>query len=82
MAVAAENTCSAYEALLRLLTSDELAAAAKKKLSAFQELIAGLMREASGVSPAELARHTLEASGYEKVLRAEDNSEADARLGT
>ncbi|MGC4090307.1 MAG: UvrD-helicase domain-containing protein [Polyangiaceae bacterium] len=81
MATAAENTLSAFDALQNLLKGDELAAAAKKKLGAFLELMQGLMREATQVSPSELARRTLEASGYEKVLRAEDSSEADARLG-
>jgi DNA helicase-2/ATP-dependent DNA helicase PcrA len=81
MAVAAENTQSAYEALLSLLQGDELGAAAKKKLSAFRELVTGLMRDAGSESPSELARRTLDLSGYEQVLRAEDTAEADARLG-
>ncbi|MFZ5890974.1 MAG: ATP-dependent helicase [Myxococcota bacterium] len=81
MAVAAENTSSAYDALLQLLKGEELGQAAKKKLTAFNELVTGLMRDAANVSPSDLARSTLEQSGYEKVLRAEDTAEADARLG-
>ncbi len=81
LAVAQENTISAFEAMKRLLKSEELGAGPKKKLAAFAELISGLSQKAESTGPAELARQVLQASGYEKTLREEDSAEADARLG-
>jgi DNA helicase-2/ATP-dependent DNA helicase PcrA len=81
LSTAAENTCSAFEAIRLLLDSDELGTAAQKKLSAFSDLVARLTKEAESLGPAELAQRVIEASGYEEALRKEDNAEGDARLG-
>jgi DNA helicase-2/ATP-dependent DNA helicase PcrA len=81
LAVAAENTCSAFDAMQVLLRGDELGTGPKKKLGAFQELMKTLFASAAELTPTELARRTLEASGYEQALRKEDSAEADARLG-
>jgi DNA helicase-2/ATP-dependent DNA helicase PcrA len=81
LSVAAENTCSAFDAMNSLLKGDELGTGPKKKLAAFQALMSELMRVALELGPTELARRTLEASGYEQALKHEDSAEADARLG-
>jgi DNA helicase-2/ATP-dependent DNA helicase PcrA len=81
MSVAAENTSSAFDAMNTLLKSDELGTGPKKKLLAFQALMGELWRASQELGPTELARRTLEASGYEQALKQEDSAEADARLG-
>jgi DNA helicase-2/ATP-dependent DNA helicase PcrA len=81
LALAAENTTSASEALSALTQTDELGAAAKKKLSAFRDLLAELSGLASEVSASVLAQRVLDATGYVATLKAEDSAEADARLG-
>ncbi|HET9957295.1 MAG TPA: UvrD-helicase domain-containing protein [Polyangiaceae bacterium] len=78
---AAENTCSAYDALNRLLDHDELQGAARKKLAGFRELIEELRDAARDLSPSKFAKHVLERTGYERLLKEEDSAEADARLG-
>jgi DNA helicase II / ATP-dependent DNA helicase PcrA len=81
LTVAAENTCSVFDAMNSVLNGDELGTGPKKKLSAFQALMKELNQAAQELSPTELARRTLEASGYEQALKQEDSAEADARLG-
>src|SRR5688500_12045594 len=78
---AAEDTSSAFDALDGLLSSDDLGTAVRKKLVQFQALIAGLREQSGKLLPSELARHVLEATGYEAALREDDSAEADARLG-
>ncbi len=81
LSVAAENTSSAFDAIPALLASEELGSAARKKLASFNELVSDLRKRASELGPAELAQHTLAATGYEDALRKEDSAEADARIG-
>jgi DNA helicase-2/ATP-dependent DNA helicase PcrA len=81
LTLAAENTTSAFEAIPALLASDELQSGAKRKLAAFRDLLAELTRARDELSPSELARQVLAASGYEDALREADDAEADARLG-
>jgi DNA helicase-2/ATP-dependent DNA helicase PcrA len=78
---AAEDTTSAFDALEVLIESEELGTGPRKKLAQFRSLILDLRAQAEKLSPSELARHTLEATGYEAALREDDSAEADARLG-
>jgi DNA helicase-2/ATP-dependent DNA helicase PcrA len=64
-----------------LIASDELGKGPKQKLTVFRDLILDLMQAAGKLRASELARRTLEATGYETALRADDTAEADARLG-
>ena len=58
----------------------DVGGAARKKLAAFRELVAGLATEAASLGPRLLAERILEATGYQKLLEAEDSAESDARL--
>jgi DNA helicase-2/ATP-dependent DNA helicase PcrA len=78
---AAEDTTSAFDALDGLLSSDDIGTAVRKKLVQFQALIEDLREQSEKLLPSELARHVLEATGYEAALREDDSAEADARLG-
>ena len=81
IARASEDTTSAFDALSVLLASDEIGTGARKKLVQFQALISELRGQVETLRPSELARHVLDATGYETALRADDSAEADARLG-
>ncbi len=81
LSYAAENTLSAFEALQQLTRGEELGSGPRKKLLAFRELVTGLTSSAHDLLPSELAQRVVELSGYERVLKEEDSSEADARLG-
>ncbi len=80
LALADERGISLYDAVEVGLDAPELGSAARKKLASFRVLITGLAREAAQGSPSEMAARVLDASGYRKVLEAEDSPEADARL--
>jgi DNA helicase II / ATP-dependent DNA helicase PcrA len=71
---------SAYDALEATLASPEIGTAAKKKLQAFGELMEELRDAALSMSPSQLARQVLDASGYRAALKKQDTAEADARL--
>jgi DNA helicase-2/ATP-dependent DNA helicase PcrA len=79
--IAAERALSLGEAIEVAVRDDEVATAAKKKLEAFQKLMAELVRDAPGMRPSELAEEVLERTGYKQMLVAADDAESDARLG-
>jgi DNA helicase II / ATP-dependent DNA helicase PcrA len=79
--IAAESTLSLSEAVTVAIETDQVATAAKKKLEAFQMLMAELKRDAPGLRPSELAEEVLERTGYKQMLVAADDAESDARLG-
>jgi len=77
---AARRGTSGYDAIDAALEGKTLGTAAKKKLSAFRDMIEELRSAANELSPHELAGRVLEESGYRRVLREEDTAESDARL--
>jgi DNA helicase-2/ATP-dependent DNA helicase PcrA len=76
---ATANDVSLWAALSRLDEIGDLSAAARKKLAAFRELMAGLQATA-GTSPAEVTERILVDTGYLKTLEEEDTAESDARV--
>jgi DNA helicase II / ATP-dependent DNA helicase PcrA len=70
---------SLHAALLAMRDDQSQPSAARKKLGAFIELMAGL-RAQSDQRPATLARDALSLTGYIDYLRAEDTVEADTRI--
>jgi DNA helicase-2/ATP-dependent DNA helicase PcrA len=79
VAAAAQGGTSLYTALLGLCEDGSQPSAARKKLTAFVELIAKL-REHMDVGPGTLAREVLLKTGYIAQLRDEDTVEADSRI--
>jgi DNA helicase-2/ATP-dependent DNA helicase PcrA len=79
--LAAERALPLFEALAVAVREDQLPAAAKKKLEAFQQLMRDLARDAPTLRPSELAEEILERTGYKQLLVAADDAESDARLG-
>ena len=78
---ASTQRISLYEALGRLEDfSEDLAAAPKKRLGQFRELLNGLMEEGKGRPPADVLRMVLAKSGFKTALEAEDTAEAEGRL--
>jgi DNA helicase-2/ATP-dependent DNA helicase PcrA len=71
---------SLFDALAEVEQVGDLGAAAKKKLTAFRQLMDAFRARAPHDSPSELLVAVLEASGYLAALRDEDNAEADARV--
>ncbi|WP_437690448.1 ATP-dependent helicase [Sorangium sp. So ce176] len=59
---------------------EPLAAAAKRSLLGFRDLMQGLMQEVPRLSPSELAEEVLARSGYARMLEQDDSVEAEARL--
>lgn len=80
VALADARGSSVFDALRAAAENGEVGTAAKKKLAAFAALIDGLSREAAELSPSVLAGRVLDATGYRKVLDAENTAESDARL--
>jgi DNA helicase II / ATP-dependent DNA helicase PcrA len=58
----------------------EIAAAARKRLGQFQQLLSLLAQEAKDAAPAQVLEAVLSKTGYRAQLRAEDNAESDARM--
>ncbi|MET0390195.1 MAG: UvrD-helicase domain-containing protein [Polyangiales bacterium] len=79
IAAAQSGKTSLYGALLALRDDPSQAAALRKKLGAFVELLDKL-REVAPRGPASLAREVLRSTGYVEQLRAEDTPEADTRI--
>jgi DNA helicase-2/ATP-dependent DNA helicase PcrA len=77
---ATAHDVSLWDALSRVEEIGDLAAAARKKLGAFRDLLAGLRAAQAGASPTEVTERVLVESGYLKVLEAEDTAESDARV--
>jgi DNA helicase-2/ATP-dependent DNA helicase PcrA len=68
-----------FDALSRLEEVGDLAAAAKKKLGAFRDLLESLRKAQAEHAPSELTELLLVQTGYLKALEDEDTAEADAR---
>jgi DNA helicase II / ATP-dependent DNA helicase PcrA len=80
-AYASSQNLSLFAALERLdAFSEDLAAAARKRLGQFRELVLLMKRESEGKSPADVLRIVLTRSGYKKALEDEDTAEAEGRL--
>jgi DNA helicase II / ATP-dependent DNA helicase PcrA len=78
---ASSQRLSLFAALERLdAFSEDLAAAARRRLGQFRELVFLMKREAEGKSPADVLRIVLTRSGYKKALEEEDTAEAEGRL--
>lgn len=80
-ALADEHKVPMLEATTMILQGSSVHSGAKKKLSGFLELVKNLQENASQFSLTELYQHILEESQYVAKLKAEDNPEADARIG-
>ncbi|EYF03006.1 ATP-dependent helicase [Chondromyces apiculatus] len=52
----------------------------RKALLGFRDLMEDLRKKAREASPSQVAEEVLERTGYAKLLKEEDNAEADARL--
>jgi DNA helicase-2/ATP-dependent DNA helicase PcrA len=76
---ATAHDVSVFDALSRLEEMGDLGAAAKKKLSAFRELLEAL-RAASEIAPSEIVGRVLSETGYVRELEKEDTAESDARV--
>jgi DNA helicase-2/ATP-dependent DNA helicase PcrA len=79
VAWATANDLTVFEALARADEVSDLAAAAKKRLRGFRELLDGLREAAEALTPSELLGRVLSETGYLKALEKEDSAEADAR---
>jgi DNA helicase-2/ATP-dependent DNA helicase PcrA len=77
---ATANDRSLFDALARVDEIEDLANAAKKKLTAFRELLGGLSKRVQTASPSELLAAVLESTAYIATLKKEDTAEADARV--
>ncbi len=78
--IASFRSTSGYDAIDAALADSGLGTGAKKKLSAFRDLMETLRDAALGLGPHALAGRVLEETGYRQVLRDADTAEADARL--
>lgn len=68
-----------YDAIVPLVERGGLAGAAKKALTGFREIIEKLREKAATAPPSQVARDTLEATGYARMLDEDDSAESDAR---
>ena len=83
LAFASGRGTSAYEAIVPLCQSSELATAPKKALARFYTLMEELRSDLTGLlppSPRALADRVLDATGYRDWLKADGSAEAEARL--
>jgi DNA helicase-2/ATP-dependent DNA helicase PcrA len=71
---------SLFDALAHAEQIGDLGSAAKKKLTAFRQLLDALRLRAAHDRPSELLVALLETSGYLEALKKEDTSESDARI--
>jgi DNA helicase-2/ATP-dependent DNA helicase PcrA len=76
---ATAHDVSVFDALSRLEEIGDLGSAAKKKLSAFRELLETL-HAASESAPSEIVGRVLSETGYVRELEKEDTAESDARV--
>jgi DNA helicase II / ATP-dependent DNA helicase PcrA len=76
---ATANDKTLFDALAHLDEIRDLGAAAKKKLAAFQELLARTTAAAEHLRPSELLEQVLTDTGYVQALEKEDTADADAR---
>jgi DNA helicase II / ATP-dependent DNA helicase PcrA len=78
--IAFQRGTSMYDALDAAADVPSIAAAARKKLAAFRDMIEGFRKGVDRMLPSELALRILDESGYRKMLDADDSAESDARL--
>ncbi|MCS6898526.1 MAG: UvrD-helicase domain-containing protein [Myxococcales bacterium] len=78
--MAAERGCSLYDALGPTADSPTLAAAPRKKLATFLDLLNSYRRFATTLTPSKLAELIFSDTGYKHSLEEENSAEADARL--
>ncbi len=69
-----------HEALTNLDHAPDIAPAARKRLTAFYELLAKLRAEALSSSPHAVLESVLDRTGYRAALEQENSAESDARL--
>ncbi|MGH7295047.1 MAG: 3'-5' exonuclease, partial [Polyangiaceae bacterium] len=74
------NDATLFDSLARVESIGDLGNAAKKKLSAFRELLDALRLRLDTDTPSELLVAMLTATGYLETLKKEDTAEADARV--
>jgi DNA helicase-2/ATP-dependent DNA helicase PcrA len=67
-------------AIAPLCAGDAIGTAAKRALSGFRELVAGLAEDAATMRPSVLAEAVLARSGYADALRKDESTEAETRL--
>jgi DNA helicase-2/ATP-dependent DNA helicase PcrA len=77
---ASVHDVSLFDALGRVGEIEDLAAAAKKKLAAFRDLMRGLREGVAGRAPSAVLEDVLAKTGYTKALEIENSAEADARI--
>ncbi len=80
MAWASFHDVSLFDALTRVHEVEDLAAAAKKKLAGFRDLMIDLRDGVATRSPSAVLEDVLAKTGYTKALELENSAEADARL--
>jgi DNA helicase II / ATP-dependent DNA helicase PcrA len=80
LVIATGQGISVFEAIEQSLADADTSGATRKKLEVFYTLMQELRQAAAELHPSELAVKTLEKSGYQAALRAENTAEADARL--
>jgi DNA helicase-2/ATP-dependent DNA helicase PcrA len=80
LVIATGQGISVFEAIEQSLADGDTSGATRKKLEAFYTMMQELRQAAAELHPSELAVKTLEKSGYQAALRAENTAEADARL--
>ena len=77
---ASERGLSMHDAIARLDECDEIANAARKRLTQVHELLAKLRAEAATNLPHAVLESVLERTGYRAALEQESSAENDARL--
>jgi DNA helicase-2/ATP-dependent DNA helicase PcrA len=77
---AAARGVSVSDALERVDEIDQLAAAAKKKLAQFRDLLGDLREIVPSTAPGPLLQEILVRTGYKAALEQENSAESDARL--
>ncbi|MBK9265811.1 MAG: UvrD-helicase domain-containing protein [Polyangiaceae bacterium] len=68
-----------YDAIVPLVERGGLAGAAKKALMGFRDIIERLREKAATAPPSQIARETLDITGYARMLDEDDSAESDAR---
>jgi DNA helicase-2/ATP-dependent DNA helicase PcrA len=77
---ATEQGVSMYDAIPRLDACEDIANAARKRLTAVHVLLASLRESANGAAPHEVLEAVLERTGYLAALKQENSPENDARI--
>jgi DNA helicase-2/ATP-dependent DNA helicase PcrA len=77
---ATEQGVSMHDAIPRLDACDDIASAARKRLTGVHALLASLRESASGAAPHEVLEAVLERTGYLAALKQDSSPENDARI--